>query len=325
MVDHSERVHQSARTLAKIVEYHSQAEANVWPNANLRSLDPFFRREIEHRNVGASAILTLVDVDKLDSFAAFEATQCPLRVRKSHQASYGSQEGFLPGIAAAKTGELGFDENNGLSSNTQTESMAIVTYSFPPPSSCMVQTIDFHSGPIFEPVMDAALRLDTLLSSSILPPNEVVSEYLPGTTHVEEDKTQALYPRSYLLAPIHGRLDEPRGEAVALLLTKVDYAAYLKDIVPQGVEGALDVVFRNSCNQTFTFQVEEGRAPIWLGNGDYHSRHYDNMEVSQSLGRVGDKDIHREPDHCQYSVVSTMWLRSLAIRITFSSYLSAFA
>ena len=297
------------------MEYHSQAEASVWPNTNLSSLDPFFRREIEHRNVGTSALLTLVRLDNLDSFAAFEATQCPLRVRKGHQASYGSQEGFLPGTAGAKTGELGFDEEEGLSSNTQTDTMAIVTYSFPPPSSCMVQTIDFHSGPIFEPVMDAALRLDTLLSSAILPPNGVVSGYLPDTNHAKEDKTQTLYPRSYLLSPIHGRLDEPRGEAVALLLTKVDYAAYLNDIVPQGVEGALDVVFRNSCNQTFSFQIEAGKAPVWLGNGDYHSRQYDSMEVSQSLGQVGDKDIHREPNHCQYSVVSRMCVRNLEIHV----------
>ena len=155
-------------------------------------------------------------------------------------------------------------------------------------------------------MLDAVLRVDTIFSSALLPENELVTNYLPDVQRTQERESSYQYPQSYVLAPIHSRLEEPRGKVVAFLLSSVNYALPLKGIIPKGLQGAFVVVFRNNCNQTFSFQIEEGKDPVWLGNGDHHSNAFHSLEVSQSLGRVTDKDLEGEINHCQYSVVSQM-------------------
>ena len=64
------------------------------------------------------------------------------------------------------------------------------------------------------------------------------------------------------------------NNVVSVVATTFYWSTFLKDILPAGEIG-LVVVFENTCNQSFTFQLN-GPDVVYLGEGDLHDRRYDS-------------------------------------------------
>ena len=75
------------------------------------------------------------------------------------------------------------------------------------------------------------------------------------------------------------------SKVVGIIASSFYVRSFLEDILPSGERG-LVVVFQNTCNQTFTYEIN-GDKTDWLGPGDHHESNFDNLGHSKSLGQIG--------------------------------------
>ena len=75
--------------------------------------------------------------------------------------------------------------------------------------------------------------------------------------------------------------DRNDAELVGIMGISIFWRDLLEGILPVGNDG-LVAVFSNACNQTFTFQVD-GPEATYLGSGDLHDPHFDDLKVHSSL------------------------------------------
>ena len=75
----------------------------------------------------------------------------------------------------------------------------------------------------------------------------------------------------------------------------------MKNLLPEGVAHIVAVV-ENSCNQSFTFEIDGPRANF-LGSGDRHETGYDHMKVYADLDILSHRLAAETPGHCSYWMV----------------------
>jgi len=99
----------------------------------------------------------------------------------------------------------------------------------------------------------------------------------------KEPVIRILYP---ILDTAEGAItvDKPESKVVGIIASSFFWRAFLENILPDGEMG-LVVVFRNTCNQTFTYEVN-GHGSDWLGPGDLHETEFDYLGCTKSSGDI---------------------------------------
>ena len=124
-----------------------------------------------------------------------------------------------------------------------------------------------------------------------------------------EPVIRILYP---ILDTAEGAItvDRPDSKVVGIIASSFYIRSFLEHILPRGERG-LVVVFENTCNQTFTYEVS-GDEATWLGNGDLHEEKFDHLGQSMDFAMIGFHaaeqetygGLHIDTDYCAY-IVST--------------------
>mmetsp|Transcript_22665 Transcript_22665/g.50613 ORF Transcript_22665/g.50613 Transcript_22665/m.50613 type:complete len:1177 (+) Transcript_22665:27-3557(+) len=80
-------------------------------------------------------------------------------------------------------------------------------------------------------------------------------------------------------------IDEDNSTVVGMLASSFFWRSFLVNILPEG-ENGLVVVFENTYNQTFTYEIN-GHKAVWLGPGDNHDTQFDGMGKVQTFQEIG--------------------------------------
>jgi hypothetical protein len=123
----------------------------------------------------------------------------------------------------------------------------------PPPLSTVgiYQNIDLFSDLNFKHVSTAAVQLNDAVFSKFSSTYAVYVESIVGDENEEDD--HAVHPHSVAAQPVFNTLETSK-KIVGYLYSIISWNHYLNDLLPEGVSG-VHVVFRNSCNQSFTYQL----------------------------------------------------------------------
>jgi class 3 adenylate cyclase len=79
-------------------------------------------------------------------------------------------------------------------------------------------------------------------------------------------------------------IDEPDSKVIGIIASSFFMRNFLENILPDG-ESGLVVVFQNTCNQTFTYEVN-GHEAKWLGDGDLHDSQFDHLGFTKDLDEM---------------------------------------
>ena len=134
------------------------------------------------------------------------------------------------------------------------------------------------------------------------------ARHVPEGVDASEPIIQVLYP-ILNTAPNGGTTHiEPNSTVVGILSSTIYWHSYLKNILPLGERG-LVAVFANTCNQSFTYEIN-GHEAKWLGPDDLHDTQFDYLKQtltfeeiglhSSLIGQYGGLPIDHE--HCMYTV-----------------------
>jgi len=97
----------------------------------------------------------------------------------------------------------------------------------------------------------------------------------------------------------------PGSKVVGIVASSFFWRSFLEDILPEDEVG-LVVVFKNTCNQTFTYEIN-GREAEWLGPGDHHDTKYDGLRKTKTFGNIGKNDrsyggLPIDEEYCSYAI-----------------------
>jgi hypothetical protein len=278
----------------------SETAGHSWPLVNFTNLDTISQREISRSAYDGIGVMTLMNESERALFIGYESGNCESRLTDGHMKVYGSTDFFVPGTAGTGTG-LKIFSTEGLTTSSIGDNYAIISYRFPPPSTCQAQTVNFKSGAAMGPLLNATVTQGATLNSAIQPFDAVVAGYYPDA-FAKERHSQVDHPRSYTVTPVHASLDNLQSETVAIVFANVAYDLPLKHL-KQSMDGAVDVVFHNTCEQSFTYRLE-GEDVAFVGMSDVHSNKYDDMMVSFPINPEESRALLLESSHCRYSLVS---------------------
>ena len=106
-----------------------------------------------------------------------------------------------------------------------------------------------------------------------------------------------------MLTPVFGADGQSQPAVVA---ADVSYDVPLWDSFPQSVGGSMDVVFSNTCDQSFIYRISKDDVHL-LATDDGESTPVSNrLSVSMSLEPDEVNSAVRDPRHCRYTMVSSM-------------------
>jgi len=105
-------------------------------------------------------------------------------------------------------------------------------------------------------------------------------------------------------------IDQPGSKMVGIIASSFYIRSFLEHILPRGERG-LVVVFENTCDQTFTYEVN-GASTTWLGPGDLHEPMFDGMGQSMDFDMIGFHSaevgtyggLPIDSDHCAYVITT---------------------
>eukprot|EP00934_Nitzschia_sp_Nitz4_P009338 Nitzschia sp. Nitz4//scaffold173_size47512//39053//44677//NITZ4_007167-RA/size47512-processed-gene-0.41-mRNA-1//-1//CDS//3329538829//9328//frame0 len=110
-------------------------------------------------------------------------------------------------------------------------------------------------------------------------------------------------PASDLYMPVFDSFDD-NATVVGALGAFIFWQVYLEDVLSDD-EATVLVVLENTCNQTFSYKVDGVKAQ-YVGSGDLHMRHYDNMFLESQYGMLlqynGNAEDSLPEDHCLYRI-----------------------
>jgi hypothetical protein len=134
------------------------------------------------------------------------------------------------------------------------------------------------------------------------------ARHVPQGIDASEPIIRMLYPILDTAANGGITINEPNSNVVGIIASSFFWKTFLEDILPPG-EFGLVVVFSNTCNQTFTYQVN-GPEAQWLGAGDLHDQRFDYLTQSLTfeeiatfsslVGNYGGLSVDQE--HCAYTI-----------------------
>jgi class 3 adenylate cyclase len=173
-------------------------------------------------------------------------------------------------------------------------------------------------GPGIQKVMDDR---EVIFSETInLPdPNDPLSPAFVNTTNgwaakyasPDRDTSDPLvrftYPVLDTAADSVSTKDKSASNVVAIVTLTFFWRDFIEDILPTGGVG-LVVVFENTCDQSFTYQIN-GPEVEYLGPGDLHDTKYTDMAISSSINDLGSFNTGRKvytglplsTEYCTYS------------------------
>jgi len=102
-------------------------------------------------------------------------------------------------------------------------------------------------------------------------------------------------------------VDTPESNVIGIIASSFFWRSFLENILPKGKIGLI-VVFSNTCNQTFTYEIN-GREAEWLGSGDHHDPHFDTLTDVKTFEDIGLYRKERsygglpiDEEYCSYKV-----------------------
>mmetsp|Transcript_27767 Transcript_27767/g.64985 ORF Transcript_27767/g.64985 Transcript_27767/m.64985 type:complete len:1198 (+) Transcript_27767:98-3691(+) len=99
-------------------------------------------------------------------------------------------------------------------------------------------------------------------------------------------------PHSFIAEPVFSEINDPTSELVGQVIGYVALDNYVVDLLPDGINN-ITLVMRNSCNQTFTYDIR-GSSAYYYGSLDLHDPQYDDLEVTTKFYGYDDEDIIEE-------------------------------
>lgn len=154
-----------------------------------------------------------------------------------------------------------------------------------------------------------ALKNQTLLTA-VRPYTSVglsITEEDHAAMHTDNENSEPDFPHSFLMAPIHEKLQDTDSTIVSIMIVAFAWDAAWRSLLPTGVDGIF-AVLRNSCGQAFTYEIS-GPDALYRGEGDLHDIEYDSYEVVQDLSLHSHAEFESTPGHCYYSMVSSSILQ----------------
>jgi 3'5'-cyclic nucleotide phosphodiesterase len=112
-----------------------------------------------------------------------------------------------------------------------------------------------------------------------------------------------LLTRSYMMKPVRADLNNVTSQIVAVMFADVAYDIPLKGLIPPSTVGAVDVVIRNSCQQSISYRVDKDNA-LFVEFNDTHEGRYDSMEFSFVLNPSEESSLLNQPSNYRYTLVS---------------------
>mmetsp|Transcript_24964 Transcript_24964/g.58576 ORF Transcript_24964/g.58576 Transcript_24964/m.58576 type:complete len:1202 (+) Transcript_24964:64-3669(+) len=101
-------------------------------------------------------------------------------------------------------------------------------------------------------------------------------------------------------------VDTPESNVVGIIASSFFWRSFLDNVLPKGT--GLVVVFKNTCNQTFTYEID-GHETKWLGVGDRHDPQFDHVTITKTFDQIGLYQVERtygglpiDVDYCSYTV-----------------------
>ncbi|CAB9517727.1 Receptor-type guanylate cyclase gcy [Seminavis robusta] len=107
-------------------------------------------------------------------------------------------------------------------------------------------------------------------------------------------------PHGFVYHPVHEQTGNSSSGVAGIISGTHAWDAALLNLLPEGVAG-IDVVIRNTCNQTYTYNLV-GHDAFFEGEGDFHDIHYDAYEVPLQLHSYSHADFDNFPGHCLYTM-----------------------
>ena len=167
----------------------------------------------------------------------------------------------------------------------------------------------FTGLPDFVEMINAML---TLKNQSVTGPvrpymdSGILTEEEHTAMHSRRSKSDPSFPHYIIATPVHMIPNDPESKIVAYVSGGIalDYA--LRFLLPDNVEGII-VEIQNSCNQTSLYELI-GYDAYYLGENATKESKYDYMKVVRDLSFGTHPNFARIPGHCQYSIVSKLFL-----------------
>jgi len=122
------------------------------------------------------------------------------------------------------------------------------------------------------------------------------SDYIQPGEEAMEPLSDIYYPLINNINSINiyeddGEYCPEENEFVGFISLSVYWRDMLKDILPPGSQG-IDVVVKNKCNPTFTYQINGPRVR-YKGRGDVHDKNLPHLEMSSSLINLDEFSFRR--------------------------------
>ena len=176
----------------------------------------------------------------------------------------------------------------------------------PPPNTYSFINWDYDSEEDYRLIIDASIQLrDQTLWTEV---RQYVSKHVAFTQEEHEAKhtgslaeDAAELPHAMVFHPVHVDPDDDKSDVVAMVLGGMAWDAPLVNLLPEEAKG-LVVVVENSCNQSYSFELNGPRA-VFLGEGDKHDPKYNYMEVVSDLSDSSSEEYKKTEGHCLYTVV----------------------
>ena len=169
---------------------------------------------------------------------------------------------------------------------------------------CSVWNWDLNSVPFYTDILKTAVRLRTEgLWTNVRQYTTVGLSFTPeqhAAMHSNRKGSQPDQPHSFRYIPVFRSLQDNTSDAVAIINFPVAWDVPLRHTLPEAVEN-VNVVLRNTCNQTFTYLVH-GPDAYYIGEGALHDRTFDADRISFDLWESTDPNFLTDPYHCRFSV-----------------------
>eukprot|EP00934_Nitzschia_sp_Nitz4_P007269 Nitzschia sp. Nitz4//scaffold229_size32011//3230//7371//NITZ4_007915-RA/size32011-processed-gene-0.6-mRNA-1//1//CDS//3329542847//7259//frame0 len=179
----------------------------------------------------------------------------------------------------------------------------------PAPHTYGMVNWNYASSETYGPMMDAMLEMKY---EAVLSPVKSYEASI-GTIFTEEEHEDmhknldildgtSSSPHTFWSLPIYENPTDHDSRIVAALQTTMAWDVFMRGLLPEGVKG-ITVVLDNSCNQSFTFELDGPRV-YYVGEGDFHDTKYNYIETYQDLmeGSYIHPNFTTTPGHCLYSL-----------------------
>jgi len=159
---------------------------------------------------------------------------------------------------------------------------------------------------VIGPVLNFADSLEDIGTNRV---TAWAARHSPPDVDPTEPVIRTLYP---ILDTAEGAItvSQPDSKVVGIIASSFYMRSFIENILPSSEKGIV-VVFENTCNQTFTYEVN-GHEANWLGPGDLHDPKFDYLSYSKTFEQIGFHAAEAglygglpiDTDYCAY-VIST--------------------